>query len=487
MQDAYWPFLKPLVDAPGSRYHLRDWNDQDQFVLKRYVSEGLLPDFDASPHESGRNDSILILANMGEGKSDRLRSKGMGSKCHGKILNYVNAARGKSDFHKNGPVRMLVWMNDTEKKALLPRTVHHRRKLSMNIEMRCDVEEVAGGAASLSKHPREDILEVASCERVARDMRKAGIEVPVERQDERMKLAQKFLRDGSKEVELSDADSTHSLGVNRLWQRELIDLERKFGATNNPVLYRKEFFDKDPADPELQRLKQLRRTLRAQTNKKNRIDSFLATYADLADLDLEAYAEGLDDQQREDLQKDFDDRSAEFETRVRDLPVKERSMLHFREDDRRGFSQNILLWDRRQADPLITRAEDFFTETPLALLDFQPRIVDEYPMTPSQQTYFDMIQTAIFGSASSLTYVSALDALAPGASKAVVPMVPEFRDPRKGGRRDVENLRVRTWTPEMLYKLALAWEQWPFKPSIANMLSMGSMGVDEARSIRWKD
>jgi transcription factor 1 len=70
--------------------------------------------------------------------------------------------------------------------------------------------------------------------------------------------------------------------------------------------------------------------------------------------------------------------------------------------------------------------------------------------------------------------VRGLDTLAPGAADDIVPLAPSLRDPKKGGRRNLEQLRVRMLTAEMIEELVVAWENWPFKPSMGElMLKMG--------------
>ena len=56
-----------------------------------------------------------------------------------------------------------------------------------------------------------------------------------------------------------------------------------------------------------------------------------------------------------------------------------------------------------------------------------------------------------------------LATLGPTAEEYLIPAVPALTDIRVGGRRNVECMRCRMVTVEMVEALALAWEQWAFK------------------------
>ena len=57
-----------------------------------------------------------------------------------------------------------------------------------------------------------------------------------------------------------------------------------------------------------------------------------------------------------------------------------------------------------------------------------------------------------------------LDTIAPAAYDALVPKIAEFTDPRKGGRKNADWLACRILSPKMMWRLAIEWDKWLFKP-----------------------
>ena len=165
--------------------------------------------------------------------------------------------------------------------------------------------------------------------------------------------------------------------------------------------------------------------------------------------------------------------------------MKQLTKLIFLDDDRRAFAMNppLLMWDRRKADPLLAREDEFYAPGQVALLDFQSKTTDEFPMTQEQSIYFDMISTSLFAPRGPAT-PKHLKTMAPGAFEALVPQVPAIRDPRKGGRYDVETVRVRAMTAEMIHGLALAWDNWVFKPSIEDALVTFGNNFEDRATMR---
>ena len=86
-------------------------------------------------------------------------------------------------------------------------------------------------------------------------------------------------------------------------------------------------------------------------------------------------------------------------------------------------------------------------------------------MNEKQEDYFDDIATHLMSVRGPAT-LHHLNKLAPGAFEALASKVPALRDPRKGGRRDIDFVRNRTLTPEVFHGLALAWDQWLFMPGL---------------------
>ncbi len=479
-QSTYLPFLKPLLEAPGSRYHLRDWDDWLPWTPEPYLSDKLLADLANTTTTDGRTDSLLIIANLGYGWKQRVRGS---IPSHARIFQYLNCVRFKQGFHTSGSVRLLLWMNDSDKRAILPRTVFHRRKLSLEVEMTCYVEEIVGGLASQTNQRREDFLDTESSKRIAKEMARRNIQIPFNRQDETQRMISKDLlladgkRTASTEKRLDTAD-TH-----RAWHEDLKQMEEDFRAgkfskfTGEEVVIETESKHKQPRKtqkdftPEYRRFHQLQTTFKSQNKKKQQLDSFLEQEEAMNCLESDMYHQKHDKLQMERKMKQLKQRAENLKSQLEIVSKVDREAFWYNSDNRKAANQNppLLMWDRRRAEPLIAREDEFHSPTQLALLDFQPRFSNAFPMTTTEAASFQLIMGPLFSNGcNTLKY---LDSLAPGAAEAIAPQVPALRDPQRGGRHNLSDLRVRCFTPEMVYGIAQAWENWPFKPPLTDLIS----------------
>ena len=409
-QNIYLPFLQPLLDAPGSRYRLENWPDSQVWLPKRYIEEGLLHDIkgygDPLSTNGEANNSVLIIANLA-GQTSKMRELSRATSAHLKAMDFSHDVRHKTGFQQYGPTRMLMWLSDEDKRPLLPRTVGYRGKVSVFMEANVALEEIVGSRRkSVVRIRREDFLESQSRKEVAIRMQEEGMSIPVGRQP-------------GPEDRRSD--------VSQIFR---------------------------PRDSELQELE-------AVLKKQKRID----------ELDFDLHREDVKASEQENIVKALESRTQDFKAELEKMTIKQVSRLFFRDDDQRAFAMDppLLLWDRRKAEPLLAGEDEFYAPDQMALLDFQPRAADEFPMTSEQSFYFDLISSSLFSPANQATF-RLLDTIASGAFDALVPQVPAIHNPRRGGRRDIDSLRVRTATPEMIHGLAVAWDEWLFKPPIEDLL-----------------
>ena len=494
-QDVCLPFLQPLLDAPGSRYRLIDWPDKHIWQPDRYVKEGLLHDAEGlggpPPTTEEPNNSILIIANlvgqqspiMGESKFRTSPSALM------KAIDYSRAARHRSGFLKYGPTRMLMWLSDEDKRSLLPRTVGYRGKMAVYMEAHFNLEEIVGfpHAAESSIH-REDALDIESSNRVAERMREKDIKIPPHRQ----------VRLEDRRYDLSQ--------ISRHWHKELQELEEDFRAgkfkqnVERPAAMSddghiartniKKRRGKKPQvyTPEFKRMKVFRNVINGENASIDKVNSVLKSQERIDKMDLDLHREDIKPSEREEMIKALNASIQDYKSELRFLTKKQLTRLYFLDDDRRAIAMNppLLMWDRREAEPLLAREDEFHTPAQIALLDFQPKMANEFPMTLQQSIYFDLISTSLLSPAGHAG-LERLKTTAPGAFEALVPQVPAFRDPVKGGRYDIDSVRARTMIPEMFHSLALAWDNWAFKPSIGSTIvdfSTSTRPLDDDRSKR---
>lgn len=428
-----------------------------------YISEGLIrEDFGNTSVIDGRNNSLLVITNSTQ---DPLI---MGSVIRRTNLNprlneLLGDFRDKKGFQAHGLVRVLMWIHDQDKQTLLPRSINGRKKTALQMEMVCHAEEIVGGAVDrrLRDKMREEFIDIQSSERVAQEMERHDIQIPPER------------REG-----ISN-NSQGNKSLKRAWHRELEQLEKDFESgklkrfpPGTPRQYtRRPRGSSDQHTAEYRRLVELQRNLRHDKIIKSRNDIMFEIQAVVDSLELDATNPDLDGLRRAKALKLFTQHNEKLNQQLDQMTAKGRDHYIFLRENRRAFTQTppLLMWDRRACEPLIAHKSEFAPEKELALLDIQGHVPDRYPMTPEQATQFDLIMKQLF------TYPSdsplALDSLAPNATDTIVPLVPDLKDPSKGGRLDLSDLEVRALTPKMAHGITMAWDQWLSKPSVADLMS----------------
>lgn len=482
-EEIYLPFLKPLLDAPGSRYHLRDWSGWLPWTTEPYLSEGLFPELPGTKLSEGWNESLLLIANVGE--LLRLRPRGPPT-SHVRLFHYLNNIKFKQNFQTHGSVRLLLWMQDSEKRAILPRTVSHRRKLSLEAEMSCHIEEIVGGSASQISQRREDILDINSSRQVAEAMAKQNIRLPFERQDEAQKLLDENLLSAQGDQKALIETTLKIASTHRAWHTDLEQMKEDFRAgrfsefegQTTPAAdaklkdgKSKKSKIKATRTPEYLKLRQLQRVYDGQMKSNEQINSFLKQDELIKCLESDTNNQSLDKVQRQKKGKELRRLIGDLKRSLEKVPKIVREAFWYISDNRRAFNQHppLLMWDCRTAEPLIAREDEFYNPTSLALLDFQPLVSDPFPMSSTESSIFQILAGALFSNPCNTIFY--LNSIAPGASEAIAAEVPALRDPSRGGRQDLRELRARCFTPEMFYGITKAWEAWPFKLPLTELVS----------------
>ena len=470
--EQFQKFLTPLLDAPKSRYVLRSLPQRAAWDPEEYVSKGLLPTLEEWKKQKEEHSPVLIIANLADGPSRGARvadvDPGKPLNSHRQIIDLVNSVRLKKDLQAYGPTRALVWLPDLAARNIIPQTVSYRGKLTAYVESAFHVEAVTA-AALPQKQRREDFLDAESHQLVAKRMEEDGTQTPPERKVEE--------------------DTAVSLSAkSRAWHKELAELEEGFrslkisqfvGEAPAPLSFKPgRTRDNRPTTPEYQKLITLRAVLKGQNKETNKLDKFLRKQEEIDALDLATHQDNIKHDDRERKLAALDRKIASFKNEIATLRPKELEQLFYLDDDRRAFYKNppLLSWDRRRAEPLIVHPEEFYQPHELVLLDFQPLPPEQQlPLTAEQSLYFETICTNLFA-ARGVATLKHLNHVAPGAYDALVPKCPAITDPRKGGRRDSDSVRIRNLTPEMLWQLAIAWDEWLFKPDISDLLT--HIGID---------
>ena len=485
LKDIYLPWLMPLVEAPGSHYHLRDWDEQTCSEPTQYISEGLLPkDLGTAGSSKTCNNALLIVINLAGTHSPKRQKPLFLAK---KLFHSMLEMRSNGGFHAQGPVRMLVLIPASLRTALLPKTVTSRARLSLQMEMICHIEEIIqyGESAREKERKRPGLLDIESSVRVLREMAEKNIHIPDLRRNEIHKRAQEYLQDcgATHPTELDNVPGMRSI-TPRGWHREMKQLENDFRdgkfsqfvpgsmCTQPGSDAPKKISSRSRYTAEYSRLAELQRNMRHINKNELTVEDLIQEQGVIDSLELDTLSGDLDVLERETKLQTLKSLNERLKTRLEQLSARVRAQFVHYMDDRRALAQDppLLMWDRRTAEPLIAHENEVHPMRSFSLLDIRPHPPDLYPMTSQQAFEFDMIMKVLF-QGTHLT-LSALDSLAPGAFNAIVPKVPVLRDPRRGGRRDVSLLKTQLLTREMAYGITLAWDEWPHKPTFGQLIGM---------------
>ena len=486
--DLYMPFLQPLLDQPRSRYRHVALPGTKMSTIDQIVSDGLLPHQevfeDGDPRLVQRNDSLLIVANLG--KYPLVNRDHFLDNAQVSLLDFAVSLRQTSTLRQYGLLRLLVWLRDDERRRFVPRCIRKRNSKAIMLEFHSEsVSEVAGcdeadrqdvktkKKKTVQAKNRSHDLDLLSSVRVVNGMRERGITTPAHRKQLLQQEAEAWAAAGGE----AEPDAVHSAeGPNR--RQELDDLKQRFSEGR----FSKWVGDQLalPADserrtraqlartytPEYARMKQLgytgdyvRRRMRWMkwvTEQRGPIPA-AADSSEPAAMDSPAEPNGTSTQLQRS-RKDGRPRKPYY-------PAS-RAWLDSYADERKALQDSppLLFWDRRTDEPLLAHADEFGPRSPLALLDIQQK--------PPEPGLFDDRSSASFyrHAIAHLFRVEkapigpSLDILGEGALDALGPQVPSLTDPAKGGNPDLSQFRVRMLRTEMIAAIFLAWQKWPFRP-----------------------
>jgi hypothetical protein len=139
-------------------------------------------------------------------------------------------------------------------------------------------------------------------------------------------------------------------------------------------------------------------------------------------------------------------------------------------DDQRAFDHvpPVLAWDRREIEPLWVDRDEFYPSKPLALLDFQPRstaLLSRLDTLEKKMCFDHLTSTLLQNPGRSVA--QGLEQMVHDGLDQFLEKVPSLRDPQQGGKRNLDDLRIRSLPVGLFVDMALAWETWPFRPKLS--------------------
>jgi transcription factor 1 len=482
-KDFYHPFIQPLLDQPESTYKLIPKSGILWDNLETATSKSLLPYQEPlkqdDPRREQLNDTLLLIANLGY--YPKKSFLGFPSITTLMVHQLLAASRAHSLFHKYGQVRMLIWMINSEKVAILPKTVTTRKRSSIEAEISCEyIHEVAGSQQEDIIWHREYSVDIESAIHIKEKMKQAGLVTPEDRKG-----------DLERQAETGEAMLEDSSGVERRpFFEELEALEAGFARKELVSAYKIDgtpIYDEIREEtgkmvdnkkhklhirtPEHRRLAFLRYRLKQANKLDSTAEGILKEYDEITDQHSAILRSRVPDQEKI---SELEERISDWKTKFDDISHKTtRRVIARRIEDRRAFRQNppLLLWDQRDAEPLEVSEHDFLPKQEMCLLDFQPKSL--WPIllenNLSNYDYFEFLMSSIFMFPTQ-TIAQALKSVAPGADEWIIPRCPSLMDTTNGGAVSANVLGVRSLNQQMLKEIINAWMEWPFKPTKGEMV-----------------
>ncbi|KAG5978458.1 hypothetical protein E4U55_006205 [Claviceps digitariae] len=444
--DFYKPYLSELLAKKNVELIPKSgivWKD-----LLEMIDKHLLEQHEAPPGATpARNDTLLLTANLST--YPKRPFLGFESVTTMVLYQFMSSIRTSTLFQRYGLVRMLLWVNDDDKRRLLPRSLNRRKKSVFEAELACDwIHEVAGLDAEVQDRNtlRDEWINVESASQTLQRMKAAGLDMP------RGRETRAYLKLQS--------------------EPELVG--QKLAGVQAPVLTR-------PFKQELEEMKQLE-TLESVEDKAK--FSQLKRRERCGMEDALTYLELLQERERVLELASTGPQSEEFQKadmawneRISNMKKNPRNEFRNIRDNYHIFRQSrpALLWDRRAFEPLSAKPEEFFPNVPTALLDIQPKSMHPLlrQLGPSSSRSGDMSEVMLrcWFHHTVLPVQKSMEAIWAGFGD-LIDQCPSLLDVNKGGNPMTGHgaMTVRTMNEEQWVEILQAWMDWPFRPTYTEML-----------------
>ncbi|EXJ88882.1 hypothetical protein A1O3_01946 [Capronia epimyces CBS 606.96] len=485
---SYSDHLTPLLDAKNSKYRHASLLEDALRPASGLLSKHVTDQANNSTDLAQTNSSLLITANMSGVNLKTSNYWGTQSRKFFDDL-YLSLWRTRSNIHRYGLVRLMVWIPDDEKDAYIPRTVSARRKQSVMLEASHHIVEVAGTSTHtkstrLRRWPDLDLEDSAI---VAAREEAAGSRTPASRRDRpplpHLLSVEPIPKEIRKVEFTTDAD----------WVPRFLELEQRLRRTD-AAWFKKYGYVKYPprgglATADRRGWRELRRRARTAYNTHMKAVGLIKEERELISEWRKLLLSSADHSVEEKEEEQLKTRASSLDLRIKKLNRTNRSFAEKATDDCRAYDMvpPVMAWNRREAEPLIVQNGEFDPrDRPMALLDVTPRpeFLERIDTHDKMVCFGHVVRQLVPYFAKSVS--EGLKTLVHESIDDFVATVPGIRDVTKGGWYDLSALRVRALPAEMFVEIALAYERWPFRQSTESILMLGvdpqaaySLGEDE--------
>jgi transcription factor 1 len=453
--ELYAALLEPLTSRPNVTLLPKSgivWSELNEVLTTEHLPHQIERDPRAETPQ--RNDTLLVTANLSF--FPKRKYKSFANVTQLLLYQFINSIRSGTLFQKYGLVRMLIWVGEEEKSAVMPRTIQRRKRLSIDAEMSTEyIAEVAGadGAKGQDGAPdrfaRDHAIDLESIRGVLERMEACGTVIPPGRETS---LVREFTGMSKQKQAAVQAGLTPAY-FDRPYRAELEQLTAEFDAG---------------------------KLSKADQQKHRR----------LTDLRYKVQWELKRHKVIHDMLSDTSISPAEWAEKIKRLDKYLRIEFMLTRDNLHVFRQDphVLTWDRRPIEPLVIKDTEFFPNVPCALLDIQPKAAHPLlrEMGPGTNRAGDMfaviLSSMMRSSIDPLGKV--LESIYPGAREGVLPACPTLSSGGAGGDGGEHmppgyaDWNARSLNERQLVEILEAWMDWPFRPGFSELVARESEDSD---------
>jgi transcription factor 1 len=484
--------LNPLLKSEGSTYKLVEGDPHEYATYEKLIKDGHFPHqikLDKNdPRIVEPNNTLLITGSLNIYPA--MPGYGAKSVARQVLKRLVSDAWEQKLMHVYGRVRILVWIQSEDKKGFIAESTTEKSTYNILANKLFHVREVVAPEPEKRQAgatTRELRYKLQSTVRAITSMRELGLELPSHRQSVLHQLGNEIVAMG---IEDGDAGIDGSIKLAEDAERRglptiglLKDIHRdriagEVALTKDPSIQ----YMAKPVRPRVSRSRNepnttKRRQVLTEWGKCHSYNvAHIRVWINDRKRRLELVAKGMeifrtecellkakDEAEKQKLQATVDRLNIEFKEGVDAEIPSNRAQIATDLDDHYAINSPspLLDWDNRSFDPIQAHRDEFWPASRTSLLDLEPRSLPPSATPPKELRSYtafvsDLMKRFSFSTAQGLENVQN------GASE-LLEVVPEVRDPTKGGRPDLRNLRARLLNTDLIDTLYRAYKEWPFR------------------------
>lgn len=481
-EELYKPFLEPLLEQEGVRLVPKSgivWKDLEQILTPEYLPHQKEVNRDPNtPVE--RNDTLLISANLAMYPKKKYQL----FESLSRLVTYqlISSMRTSTLFQQYGRVRMLLWLPADEREAIIPRTLHGRRRLATEGELFTEyMAEVCGPDGvfteegtgwSVEPDPagksnrRWGQLDLESVRLAMIRMKEQGIVTPPGRETRLMKQ----FRDAGRDLDTPLSPAEWVVTLSKKAQKEYDAMAE---------IHEKTPFDRE--SKEWARFKMIKNYLIWRDKNEGFSFDMFVRYHEVREAFIAA-SRATDKSEGEQLLQKAQAMEQAFDRECGKIPKYLKLIVSLGRDQSRMLWHQpphmgpVLTWDRRPYEPLPVTPQDFYPHVPCCLIDLQPGEVPVSlrnigPGTDNSGAVFDLLFGVLLQRPRE-QLAEQLDILWPGANDEIVPQLTSLADPDAGGTPLTGEgaLTCRMLNRAQLLQLLEKFMAWPFRPTFSDLV-----------------